>query len=43
MMQAVFLWRAGKVKTIIVSGAIEAGPAAEILEAYGVPRGSEHA
>jgi uncharacterized SAM-binding protein YcdF (DUF218 family) len=38
LMQAVSLWRAGKVKRIIVSGAIEAGPAAEILEAYGVPR-----
>jgi uncharacterized SAM-binding protein YcdF (DUF218 family) len=49
VMQAALLWRAAKVKTIIISGgnvpwerssSTDAGFAAELLEAYGVPRDS---
>ena len=37
LMQAAMLWRAGKAQTIIISGGIEPPPAAELLEACGVP------
>jgi uncharacterized SAM-binding protein YcdF (DUF218 family) len=40
VIQADLLWRAGKVQTIIVTGATDASFAAQLLQAYGVPPNS---